>query len=104
MIRITALYPNKPSGKFNFEYYNGKHADLVRRKLEPRGLVQLENTKGIGGVSPGEPPPYIAIGYLLFKSIEDFQEAFAAHGEELMADIPNYTDIEPQIQVSEVLE
>jgi hypothetical protein len=34
--------------------------------------------------------------------VEEFQKAMAAHGPEIIADIPNYTDIEPQIQFSEM--
>jgi len=34
--------------------------------------------------------------------VEDFQSAFGPHMEEIMGDIPNYTKIEPVIQISEV--
>jgi hypothetical protein len=33
----------------------------------------------------------------------DFQKGIAAHGTEIMGDIPNDTDISPQIQISEVV-
>jgi uncharacterized protein (TIGR02118 family) len=42
------------------------------------------------------------MGHLLFDSLAAFQTAFAEHGAKFMADIPNYTTIEPIIQVSEV--
>jgi hypothetical protein len=35
--------------------------------------------------------------------VEDFQKGMAAHGQELMADIPNYTNIPPTIQISEIV-
>ncbi len=103
MIRVTVLYANKPEGKFDHAYYANKHMKMVNEKLRPMGLVKTEIDKGIGGVSAGSPPPYVALGYLVFNSVEDFQKAFAAHGEEIMGDIPNYTNIEPQIQISEIV-
>ncbi len=101
MIRVTVLYVNKPEGKFDHAYYANQHMKMVNEKLRPMGLVKSEIDKGIGGVVAGSPPPYVALGHLVFNSVEDFQKAFAAHGEEIMGDIPNYTDIEPQIQISE---
>jgi uncharacterized protein (TIGR02118 family) len=38
-----------------------------------------------------------------FDSLESFQEAVDAHGEEIFGDIPNFTDLTPTVQVSEVL-
>jgi len=34
--------------------------------------------------------------------VEAFQNAFAPHAAEILADIPNYTTIQPVIQFSEV--
>ena len=34
--------------------------------------------------------------------MDAFQAALDAHGAEIMADIPKYTNIEPVIQISEV--
>jgi uncharacterized protein (TIGR02118 family) len=34
--------------------------------------------------------------------VEAFQSAFGPHSEAIMADIPNYTDVQPTIQISEV--
>ena len=42
------------------------------------------------------------MGHLYCDSIAAFQTAFAPHAQTIMADIPNYTDIEPTIQISEV--
>ena len=103
MIRVTVLYPHKPEGKFDHAYYANQHMKMVNEKLGPMGLVKSEIDKGVGGASAGSPPPYVALGHLVFNSIEDFQKAFAAHGEEIMSDAPNYTDIEPQIQISEIV-
>jgi uncharacterized protein (TIGR02118 family) len=52
----------------------------------------------------GEPSPYIAIGYMTFESTEQLVAKYGAAAQELHADIPNYTDIDPVIQLSEVIE
>ena len=103
MIRLAVLYPNKEGSKFNHDYYVNRHIKLVNEKLKPMGMTKVEIDKGIGSMAPGSPPPYVAIMYMTFNSIEEFQKALAAHNDELSADIPNYTDIQPQVQISEVV-
>ena len=76
---------------------------MMVEKPGPMGLVKGEIDKGIGGATAGSPPPYVAMGHMVFNSIDDFQKAFAVHGNEIMADVPNYTNIEPQIQISEMV-
>ena len=103
MIRVTALYPNKPGGKFDFDYYINKHMKVVKDKFGPMGLVKTEVDKGLAGGAPGAPAPYVAIGQLIFNSSEDFQKCEAAHGGNLKADVTNFTNIDPQFQVSEIV-
>jgi uncharacterized protein (TIGR02118 family) len=47
--------------------------------------------------------PYIAIGSLYFDSMDDFEKAFGPHSEFIMADLPNYTESKPIIQISEII-
>ena len=74
---------------------------LVRRLLGA-ALKGAAVDQGIGGEEPGSPAPYLAIGHLLFESPEAFQTAFGPHVQTIMADIPNYTNSEPTLQISEV--
>jgi uncharacterized protein (TIGR02118 family) len=53
-------------------------------------------------VQPGSKPAFVASAHFLFDSVEGFQQAFGPHAEAIMADIPNYTDIQPIIQLNEV--
>lgn len=103
MIRIAILYPRENEKTFNVEYYVSTHMALVHEKLASRGLKGLQVDKGLAGVARGE-SPFFAISYLVFENLEDFFAAFEEVGEELLSDIPNYTDVEPLIQISEVLE
>lgn len=57
---------------------------------------------GIGRCGPRHPGPYIAMGHLYFDSLEALQAAFEQRAAEIMADIPNYTEIAPVMQISEV--
>ena len=42
------------------------------------------------------------MGHLYFDSVESFQASFGPHADVIMGDIPNYTTVEPTIQLSEV--
>jgi uncharacterized protein (TIGR02118 family) len=39
---------------------------------------------------------------LLFETIEAYQKAVAPHQQAIIEDIPNYTNIQPTVQISEV--
>jgi uncharacterized protein (TIGR02118 family) len=103
MIKVSILYTNKEGSNFDHDYYRVSHMPMVKEKL---GSALLESSidKGIAGGAPGVPAPFICVGYLNFDSVEAFQQAFGANAEEIMADIPNYTDIEPIIQISEIVQ
>jgi uncharacterized protein (TIGR02118 family) len=101
MIKVSVLYPAGAGKKFNMEYYLGTHMPMVRSKLGA-ACKSTAVEQGLGGGAPGAPPTYTAMGHLYFDSVAEFQAAFGPHAEAIMADIPNYTDIQPVIQVSEV--
>ena len=101
MIKVSVLYPNRAGTRFDIAYYCSRHMPLVQRLLGS-SLKGVAVDQGIGGDQPGAPAPYAAMGHLLFDSVEAFQTSFGPHVAELMADIPNYTNSEPSIQISEV--
>ena len=59
--------------------------------------------KGIAGGEPGSPPTYVGMWHVFCNSVESFQAGFGPHAGEIMADIPNYTDLSPVIQISDVV-
>ena len=101
MIKVSVLYPNSEGCKFDMSYYVGKHMPMVRNKLGA-ACKDAAVEQGIAGGKPGAPATYIAMGHLYFDTVEEFQAALEPHAQELMADIPNYTDTQPVIQISEV--
>ncbi len=101
MIKVSVLYPKTDSSSFDMDYYCNSHMPMVQEKLGT-ALKNVAVEGGLGGGAPDSPPPYAAMGHLYFDSVEDFQSAFGPHAEAIMADIPNYTNVEPVIQVSDV--
>jgi uncharacterized protein (TIGR02118 family) len=101
MIKVSVLYPSGVDNTFDMDYYLNRHVPLVLAKLgQPCKGVAVE--QGLGGMPPGSPPAFSAMGHLYFDSVEAFQTAFGPHADELMGDIPNFTNVQPTIQVSEV--
>lgn len=101
MIRVSVMYPNGAGSHFDMAYYCKTHIPMTQRLLAP-ALKGVTVEQGIGGGAPGSLAPYLAIGHLQFDSVEAFEAAFTPHGQELMDDIPNYTNTQPVIQISEV--
>jgi uncharacterized protein (TIGR02118 family) len=81
-------------------YYINKHMPMVKNKVAACKGVAAE--QGLSAGTPGSAPTYIAIGYLLFDSVESFELSFGPKAPEILADIPNYTNTRPVIQISEV--
>lgn len=103
MIRIAALYPNTEGSRFDRAYYTGAHTDFARRLLEPHGLQAISTSLGESALDRG-PPPFWAISEMQFASLEAFNAAMSACGSELFADIPNYTDVQPVLQICRTLD
>jgi uncharacterized protein (TIGR02118 family) len=97
------MYPYGENKKFDIDYWIEKHRPMVLEKLEPHGLVKLELDKGITAGLEGGLPIYLYIGYLYFNSMEDHQKCLP-YALELFSDLPNFTDIEPITQVSEIIQ
>jgi len=51
----------------------------------------------------GSAPTYVAMCYFLFASLEEFLAVFSQRAAVLRGDMPNYTNIVPLIQISEVM-
>ncbi len=102
MIRLSVLYPKTSNGTFNMDYYLNKHVPMVVSRLTPMGLVKGEIEEGMSSFPPDLPAPYAVVGSLVFERIEDLQRGFAEHGAEIMGDLPNFTNIQPVIQVSRI--
>lgn len=96
MIKVSVLYPNTPDGHFDMEYYTTRHVPMVLERcggaVSPAGIE-----RGIADA------PYRVAGHLLFESKESMDEVLARHMAEFLADIPNFTNIQPTLQMAEVV-
>ena len=101
MIRASVMYPHQPGVQFNWDYYLGKHIPAVRR-LTNVGLVRVEVDKGIGAGQQGAQAPFVCMAHMYFNNMEDMQKCMAG-ASELMGDIPNFTNVQPQVQISEIV-
>jgi uncharacterized protein (TIGR02118 family) len=102
MIKVTILYPNGDGKKFDMDYYVNKHMPMVASLLGD-SMKLYEIDKGIAGRMATDPIPNLAIGYLYFESLSAYQNSFRPYAEKIRNDIPNYTNIQPVIQISEVV-
>ncbi len=101
MIKVSVLYPHEDGAGFDMDYYLGSHIPMVREKLGA-ACKAIAVEQGLGGGAPGSSPAFVAMGHLSFESVAAFQTAFGPHAAAIMADIPNYTAIQPIIQISDV--
>ena len=90
MIKVSVMYPAREGARFDHAYYR----DKCRSYTVDRGLA---------GGTPDAPPTYVAMCHLFCDSVEAFQSGFGPHAKDIMADIANYTDIAPVVQISEVV-
>lgn len=103
MIKVSILYPAGEGKTFDMNYYVTTHMPLVKELLGD-SLKALGIDKPISGRGSNDPAPYMAIGHLYFETVAAYQNSMAPHRERIVGDIPNYTNITPTIQISEVLE
>lgn len=102
MIEVNVMYPHADGMRFDHAYYRDRHMPMVSARLGS-ALRYYTVEKGLAGGAPGAAPTYVAACSLVCDSLEAFQAAMQQHGAEIMADIPNYTDAQPVVQVSEVV-
>ena len=96
MIKVSVMYPAGDDNTFDMDYYRTTHSEIVNRVLKP---TRFDIDKGIDG------QPYMVVGHLLFDSTEAMQAGMGnPDAAEAMADVPNFTNAQPQIQISEVVE
>ena len=104
MFRMITLYPASPGKRFDFDYYRSKHLPMVWQLLEPLGCQRIEVDRGVEGLQPGQGPSYVAVCHIQMESLERFQAGVTSIGSKILADHPNYTDIEPEHQMGESFE
>jgi uncharacterized protein (TIGR02118 family) len=99
MITYSLFYPYKKDSRFDMDYYCNKHLAMAKSYFGDacKGVLVLK-----GNSEKGKNPRYACICHLFFNSGKDFFAATEKANDELMADIKNFTDIEPVGELVEV--
>ncbi|OHV18299.1 ethyl tert-butyl ether degradation protein EthD [Methylorubrum extorquens] len=100
MILVSVMYPSSAGTRFDMDYYLKKHMPLVSERWTAKGLHDYTVVTGTG-TPDGGVPPYQVVALLRFESADAFKSAAAADGPEIFGDIPNFTDTQPTVQLSE---
>jgi uncharacterized protein (TIGR02118 family) len=103
-IRVSVFYPADADGRFDIDYYVEKHVPMAFELMEAHGCRKMSVERGIAGGAVGSPAPFTIVGHMEFDSVEAFQAAMVHVGAEIQADVPNYTERLPTIQIAEVLD
>lgn len=94
MIRLSVFYPKSDDATFDHDYYRDKHVPLA---CEAWGLSGAQIDKGIDG-------PYVAAVHFTFESLEELGAKMSGEGTaKVIADVANYTNIQPVMQTSEIV-
>lgn len=93
MIKVSVLYPKSEGSTFDMEYYKTTHMEIVDRTMKP---AKWEIDSGIDG-------PYMAVGHLYYESMEALQAGMGGAAE-AQADVPNFSSVASEIQLSEVVD
>jgi len=98
MYYVTVMYPNREGVRFDFDYYMSKHIPMVSRLLS----TTIEVNKGV--TTPTEAPPaFLCTARIRVASLDEYRAAIAQHGAQIIGDIPNYTDVQPTVQIDEII-
>lgn len=99
-VSLQVIYPVGAETNFDHEYYASTHMALVKEHMGPH-ITQTLVTQGKAG-GPKVPPAFHAIATMVFADAVALKAAMAMAGP-VMADIPNFTNIEPQILIGDVV-
>ncbi|OIN60448.1 EthD family reductase [Arsenicibacter rosenii] len=101
MIKVAIFYPGGDGKTFDMDYYTTKHMPMAAR-LFGESLKAMAIDKGLASGTPDTPLPYLAIGYFYFETLSACQNSMKTHSAQLRADVANYTNTKPVVQISEV--
>ena len=94
MLAMTILYPRTDDSTFDMDYYTSTHMPMLAEALG-------EHCHGWGAAAIPE-GKYTAMGWAMVTSQDHLNETLKEHGAKIMGDVPNYTNVQPELVVGEI--
>ena len=99
-VSLQVLYPIGDGTTFDYDYYTSTHFDIVGEHMGDH-IESMLVTKGLAG-GPDVPPGFHAVASLVFADQDALNAAMEVAGP-VLADIPKFTNVQPQMLIGEVL-
>lgn len=99
-VTLQVMYPITDDTNFDYDYYLSTHMGLVGTHMGDQ-LQSTLVTKGLAG-GPDTPPGLYAIATMVFADQDAMNTAMAKSGP-VLADIPNFTNSQPQMLIGQVV-
>lgn len=99
-VSLQVIYPISDSSTFDHDYYAVTHMKLVAEHMGAH-IDQVLVTRGIAG-GPDQPPAYHAVATMVFADQTAMGAAMKASAP-VMADVANFTNVQPQVLIGEVI-
>ena len=99
-VSLQVIYPIGTETHFDFDYYVGTHLPLVGEHMGSH-IERTVVTKGIVG-GPDEAAGHYAIATIIFEDQDAMNDAMSKAGP-VLADLPNFTNVKPQMLIGEVI-
>jgi len=88
------MYPRTDDATFDMDYYCSKHMPMLADALGDACLGW-----GASSVAAGS---WQAIGWCNVESQAAFDAAMSEHGAAIMGDVPNYTNVAPELVIGTI--
>jgi len=99
-VSLQVIYPVGDDTSFDYDYYLATHMPLVDEHMG-KHIQSTLVTKGLAG-GPDTPPGSYAVATMVFADQPAMDAALAA-SRSVLADIPNFTNTQPQMLIGEVI-
>jgi uncharacterized protein (TIGR02118 family) len=101
MITFTVKYPNKKDSYFDMDYYCNTHIAIAKKYFKDT-CKGYSIVKGSSELNNGKEPQFACVSHLFFNSIEEFNSIMKVAEKELIEDVKNFTNIQPEVEFYEV--
>ena len=94
MLAITFLYRRTDDSTFDMDYYTSSHMPMFADSLGDACTGW-----GAATIADGK---YAAMGWMVVTDKDSFDSAMKEHGARVSGDVPNYTNVRPEMLVGEI--